>query len=58
MYNHVKKSLFFMKYSIQSNFIYQYLCCTKLVDPQGASQRMKEVNHFDSFTKLVITQIL
>ena len=31
-----KKSLFFMKYSIQSNFIYQYLSCTKLVDQQGA----------------------
>ena len=43
-----------MKYSIQSNFIYRHLCCTKLVDPQGALQRMKEVNHFDSFTKLII----
>ena len=40
-----------MKYPIQGNFIYQHLCCTKPVDPQGALQRMKEVNHFDSFTK-------
>ena len=48
----------FMKYSLQSNFTYQHLRCTKLVDPQRALQRMKEVNHFDSFSKLIIIQIL
>ena len=48
----------FMKYSIQSNFMYQHLCCKKLVNPQGALQRMNEVNHFNSFTKLIIIQIL
>ena len=43
-----------MKYLIQGSFIYRHLCCTKLVDLQGALQWMKEVNHFDSFTKLII----
>ena len=52
------KSVFNEIYSIQSNFIFQHLCCTKLVDPQRALQSMKEVNHFDSFTKLIIKQIL
>ena len=47
-----------MKYSIQSNFIYQHLCFTKLVNLQGALQRMNEVNHFNSFAKLIIIQIL